>query len=276
MVVFPNAKINVGLNVVEKRIDGFHNIETIFYPIPLCDILEFNKASDGIFVFENTGLKIDGETEKNLVVKAFRLVQKDFMLPEIKIHLHKIIPFGAGLGGGSSDASFMLKSLNDYFELRLTNQQLKNYAEMLGSDCPFFIDNVPSFATGKGECLTKIENFLNQKYLILVHPAIHVNTAMAYSGVKPNKTVNSLDELIHRPIVEWRNSITNDFEASVFQRFPEIENIKNRLYGAGAIYVSMTGSGSAVFGIFENEIRSSLTYNFSDKQSYFIWQGKLD
>lgn len=260
MIVFPNAKINIGLNITEKRSDGFHNIETVFYPIGLSDILEIN-ISDKI-KFENTGLTVENKKlENNLCYNAYESLKKDFSFDSIEIHLHKIIPFGAGLGGGSADASFTLKALDSLFELRLNNKTLLNYAEKIGSDCPFFVLNKPAFASGKGNELTAIDLNLKGNFLGLVHPGIHVNTTKAYSKIKPNKQSESLSELIFQPINKWKELIKNDFEDSVFKEYPEIENIKNKLYDLGALYASMSGSGSAVYGIFKNEIDLRAQFN---------------
>jgi 4-diphosphocytidyl-2-C-methyl-D-erythritol kinase len=264
MISFPNAKINLGLNIIEKRKDGFHNIETVFYPINICDVLEFIPNEN--LLFENSGLKIDGNSDNNLVVKSFKLLQTDFSIPNIKIQLHKIIPFGAGLGGGSADAAFMIKSLNEFFRLQLSNSDLKNYASKLGSDCSFFIDNVPSFATQKGEVLTPSNLYLNEYFFVIVKPEVHVPTAIAYSNIKPKLAKIPLSEAIKQPIETWKNTILNDFEKSIFKEFPEIENIKKTLYKKGAIYASMSGSGSSVFGIFKNKIELSKEFS-----NHYVW-----
>ncbi len=268
MVVFPNAKINIGLNIINKRPDGFHNIETIFYPIGLSDALEFIESPTLDLTI--TGQLIEGNIENNLVVKTFRLLQKDYKLPEIKIHLHKAIPSGAGLGGGSSDAAFMLCELNKHFQLGLSIEQLKEYAAKLGSDCAFFVDNTPSFAHGRGELLEKIDVNIRKKHILLVKPNVHVSTAEAYRGVKPSLPVHSLKKLISQPLENWKHSIVNDFEKSIFPNHPVIEKIKVQLYEMGAIYASMSGSGSSVYGIFNENIEHSHT--FAD---CFIWKGEI-
>jgi 4-diphosphocytidyl-2-C-methyl-D-erythritol kinase len=269
MLVFPNAKINIGLNVTEKRPDGFHNIETIFYPIRLSDILEIN-TSDTI-KFANTGLVVEPKNfESNLCYKAYQLLQHDFDLAPVNIHLHKITPFGAGLGGGSSDASFSLKALNTLFKLDLSNQELIRYAGKIGSDCPFFIVNKPVYAEGKGEILNEIDLNLKGYYLVIIHPEVHVNTAHAYSRIKPAKPEFSIKELIKQPLNEWKQLIKNDFEKSVFQEHPELKDIKEKLYDLGALYASMSGSGSAIYGIFDH--RPDLQHHF-DK--YFVWTETL-
>jgi 4-diphosphocytidyl-2-C-methyl-D-erythritol kinase len=263
MIVFPNAKINIGLNITEKRTDGFHNIETIFYPIGLSDILEINISNE--LRFENTGLTVENKKlETNLCFKAYEVLNNNFNLNPVEIHLHKIIPFGAGLGGGSADASFTLKALNSLMDLNLNNEALFGFAEKIGSDCPFFILNKPAFAAEKGNKLIPIELSFKGYFMVLVHPGIHVNTAKAYSKIEPTKPLESLSKLIFQPIENWKGLIKNDFEESVFEEYPEIENIKNQLYNSGAIYASMSGSGSSVYGIFKNEIdlKSEFKNNF--------------
>lgn len=270
MIVFPNAKINIGLNIVEKRADGFHNIETVFYPIKLSDILEIN-ISDTDFEFTNTGLIIEkGVAKNNLCFRAYNLLNQNHSIKPVRIHLHKIIPSGAGLGGGSSDASFTLNAINTLQKVNLDYEELINYAGKLGSDCPFFIKNRQVYATGTGNIFEETELNLSSTYLVIVHPKIHVNTAKAYTSCTPKKPDKSLKELIKTPIETWKNSIHNDFEESVFSLFPEIKRIKQELYNSGAIYASMSGSGSAVFGIFKNDI--DLNNQF---KNYFIWKEKL-
>ncbi|HBF89296.1 MAG TPA: 4-(cytidine 5'-diphospho)-2-C-methyl-D-erythritol kinase [Bacteroidales bacterium] len=268
MICFPNAKINIGLNIVEKRSDGFHNLETIFYPISLSDVLEFLPSNKPI-QFINSGLYIDGNINNNLCVKAFNLLKKDYNIPEIDIHLHKIIPFGAGLGGGSSDAAFMLSSLNTFFELNLTKYELKNYASMLGSDCAFFIENEPCIAFEKGDKLEKIDLDLSNYIFAIVKPNIYVSTVEAYTNINPTRPQKSLKDLIKQDIKSWKFSIKNDFEENIFLLYPEIKAIKEKLYQLGAIYSSMSGSGSAVFGIFNK--KENLEKYFPDS---FIWQSK--
>ena len=258
MLVYPNAKINIGLNVVEKRADNYHNIETVFYPIGLCDALEV-AVSDSCtdYSFSSSGLLIDGDPEDNLIVKAFRLLRSQFQFPPIDISLCKQIPFGAGLGGGSSDASFMLKVLNEMFELKLTTNKLEKIAAQLGADCPVFIKNKPVFATGIGNVFSPVKISLKGYYLLLIKPDIFVSTPDAYSLVVPKQPEFSLLELIKQPIGDWKNNIVNDFEESVFAKYPAIGDVKNQLYQMGALYASMSGSGSSVFGIFESEPTSN-------------------
>ncbi|HEY3370195.1 MAG TPA: 4-(cytidine 5'-diphospho)-2-C-methyl-D-erythritol kinase [Prolixibacteraceae bacterium] len=249
MIVFPNAKINIGLNITSKRADGFHNLETIFFPVAWCDALEF-VVGDEVH-FSSSGIQISGEAESNLVMKAYRLLQKDFSLPPLKIHLHKQIPFGAGLGGGSADGAFMLLMLNKHFGLTLSGEQLERYAAILGSDCAFFIRNYPVFASGRGEMMEPVRLVLNGWFILLVKPPIEVSTAKAFQWVVPAKPANSLKTLIQLPVQEWKDQVINQFESSVFQQYPEIGALKERLYDLGAAYASMSGSGSCVFGLFQ-------------------------
>jgi len=269
MIAFPNAKINIGLNIVEKRPDGFHDIETIFYPIGLSDVLEINKSE--MISFQNSGLIVENRQFKsNLCFKAYELLKTDFQLAPVSMHLHKIIPFGAGIGGGSSDATFTLKLLNSLYKLNLDKDQLRKYAEKIGSDCSFFLINKPAFATGKGNNLHEISLNLNGYFLVLIHPQIHVSTAQAYANAVPQKPKTSLKELIAEPIKNWKDLIINDFEESVFKTHSELKYIKEELYKQGAIYASMSGSGSAIYGIFEKEI--NVKSKFKD---YFIWTEQL-
>lgn len=249
MIGFPNAKINIGLCVTEKRADGFHNLETIFLPVGWCDALEFVVADP--VAFSASGISISGNAESNLVMKAYRLLQKDFHLPALKIHLHKEIPFGAGLGGGSSDGAFMLMMLNKEFGLNLSQAVLESYAARLGSDCPFFIRNTPVFASGRGELMEPVTLSLNNWFILIVKPPVEVPTANAFQWIVPAKPEQSLKTLIELPVEQWRNTILNQFEASVFQFFPEVKQIKDQMYELGAAYASMSGSGSCVFGLFE-------------------------
>ncbi|MCF6183260.1 MAG: 4-(cytidine 5'-diphospho)-2-C-methyl-D-erythritol kinase [Bacteroidales bacterium] len=269
MLVFPNAKINIGLNITEKRPDGFHNLESVFYPINLSDILEF-VTSEKKINFTNSGLQIGVSDNDNLVLKAYYLLKKDFKLPELNIHLHKIIPFGAGLGGGSSDAAFMLKALNQYFELNISEYKLQFYAQKLGSDCPFFITNKPVFAEGTGNIFTNIDLDLSSYYILLVKPNIHISTKDAFSEIKPKKPKISLKEIIKLPVKQWRELIKNNFEEPVFKMHPEIKNIKETLYNRGAVYAQMSGTGSTVYGIFEKKPE-----NFKEFENYFTFQDKL-
>ena len=252
MLTFPNAKINLGLNITEKRPDGYHNLETIFYPVPIEDALEINilNEGNGKFRLHQAGLEIEGEAESNLVVKAYKLLDDRFNLPPVDIHLYKHIPSGAGLGGGSSDAAFMLKLLNKRFELGLTTEKLEEYAAALGADCAFFINNMPTYAEGIGNLFSPITLSLKDYQILLVKPDIFVSTREAFSLIKPHKPEYSLKETIALPVSEWKERLVNDFEASVFPQYPAIGEIKDELYQKGAIYAAMSGSGSSVFGLF--------------------------
>jgi 4-diphosphocytidyl-2-C-methyl-D-erythritol kinase len=267
MICFPNAKINIGLNVVEKRPDGFHNIETVFCPVELCDILEFIEAEE--FTFSNSGLPV-GNNDQNLVVKAYHLLKEKFSLPPLSVYLHKVIPMGAGLGGGSSDAAFMINNLNKFFSLNLTEDEQEETARKLGSDCAFFIRNKPVFAYEKGDKFKEFDFFLPLYHILIVYPGIHVSTPDAYSAVKPAKPENKLIDLIEQPVHQWKEVIKNDFEISVFKKYPAIKEIKEELYNKGAVYASMSGSGSAVYGLFE-----SVPEQWSDSGKYFSWTGRI-
>ena len=263
MVVFPNAKINLGLYITEKRKDGYHNLETIFYPAPVSDILEFIPSEE--FNFQSSGLTIDANPTSNLCVKAYDILKNRFPeLPSIQMHLHKIIPMGAGLGGGSADGSFVLTHLNNYFNLRLSQNELLTFALQLGSDCPFFIINTPCFAQGRGEVLTPVDLSLKGYWLVMIHPGIHVSTAKAFAGIVPKPAPINLKEKILSPIESWKDWLFNDFETTIFKLHPEIADIKDSLYQSGAVYASMSGSGSAVYGIFreKKEIRFPEQYVF--------------
>ena len=252
MIAFPNCKINLGLNIIRRRIDNYHDIETVFYPLNFTDVLEIIPSQLNKIEFTVTGLPLSN-SEDNLCVKAYNLLKKDFpALPFIKMHLHKAIPTGAGLGGGSSDAAFTLKLLNDKFTLNLTSAQLQDYASQLGSDCPFFIVNKPCFASGRGEYLLPININLSPFKIILVNPSIHIDTSHAFSGIMPKLPIKSVKEIILQPITTWKQELINDFEIPVFENYPEIKKIKETLYEQGALYASLTGSGSTVYGLFNN------------------------
>jgi len=249
MLIFPNAKINIGLNIINRRPDGYHNLETIFYPVMIKDALEIVVADK--LSFESSGLEIPGRIEDNLCIKAYHLVTKDFDLPPVKIHLHKHIPIGAGLGGGSADAAFFIRLLDQKFNLGMPTGQMLGYARKLGADCAFFIQNKPAFAFDKGDEFEPVKRDLSNYQIVVVMPPVHVSTSEAYSGVKPAPVEQSLMELIYKPVTEWKNFIKNDFETSVFKNHPIIRGVKAALYEAGAIYASMSGSGASVFGIFD-------------------------
>lgn len=253
MIAFPFCKINLGLSVLSKRADGFHAIETCFYPVPWTDILEIIPSDE--FLFTTSGIPIDSDGSNNLCVRTYYLLQREFNLGPVKIHLHKIIPMGAGLGGGSADAAFTLKLLSQLFELKLTIDQLKYYASQLGSDCSFFLENKPQVGEGKGAELSDVVIDLKNKFLVIVKPDIHVSTQEAYAGVNPKSPTIRVREVVETyPLSKWRDHLINDFEESVFEKYPAIKRIKEALYKEGAMYSSMSGSGSSVFGIFEKPV----------------------
>jgi len=252
MIVFPNAKINLGLHIIDKRADGFHNIETCFYPTGWKEVLEIIPADS--LAFTSSGLSIPSNSAENLCLQAYKLIKSDFDIPPIKIHLHKIIPIGAGLGGGSSDAAFTLKLLNDKFKLAIAEEKLVEYASKLGSDCAFFINNRPAFATAKGEKQESVSlPYFLRHYLVVIFPNIHISTAVAYQNVDKRGKSAGLKEKLTMPIVEWKDHIDNDFEKTVFSFHPAIAQIKAQLYKENALYAAMSGSGSAVFGLFKHE-----------------------
>jgi len=272
MIVFPNAKINLGLNVVERRPDGYHNIETVFYPIGLSDVLEVEPSETcSDYSFSSSGIQLGGDPEDNLIVKAYHLLRSGYEFPAVDISLVKQIPFGAGLGGGSSDAAFMLKALNELFELKITPRRMEKLAAMLGADCPVFVKNKPVFATGIGDVFSPLKVSLKGYFLLLVKPDVHVSTPDAYSLVVPEKPEVSLSELIQRPIAEWKRCIKNDFEKSVFAKHPVVGELKDKLYDLGAVYASMSGSGSSVYGIFESVLPESNIFD-----GCFVTGGVLD
>lgn len=259
MITFPNAKINLGLNITEKRPDGYHNLETIFYPINLQDALEVTRKENATeeYSLHVSGTAIEGTPEDNLVIKAYRLLKKDYpQISPIDIHMYKHIPTGAGLGGGSSDAAHMIKLLNEKFSLGLETEQMEAYASQLGADCAFFVRNQPVFATGIGNQFESIDLSLKGYHLVLVKPDISVSTREAYSEIKPQHPAVSLKEIIKQPVESWKDSMTNDFEKNVFRNHPEIAAIKDKLYDLGAVYASMSGSGSSVYGIFKEPIEN--------------------
>lgn len=256
MITFPHAKINIGLQVTERRPDGYHNLDTVFYPIPLHDALEIIVAEGADYDcrIHLSGVNIEGDPDSNLVVRAYRLLAQDYPLPPVDIYLHKHIPTGAGLGGGSADASFMLRLLNEAFSLGVSTEQLEVYAAQLGADCPFFITGTPVYATGIGNEFHPITLDLSGMYIVVVKPDVFVSTKEAYSMVQPEKPAITLDKKIARPISEWRDTISNDFEKGIFALHPELETIKSKLYELGATYAAMSGSGAALFGLFTSEV----------------------
>lgn len=258
MVVFPNCKINLGLNIIRKRADNYHDLETVFYPLSITDALEVitseKQDEENVIQFNSTGLQIDGTTENNLCIKAYHILKKDYPnLPSIKMHLHKAIPMGAGLGGGSADGAFTLKLLNNKFNLGLSKEQLINYSLRLGSDCPFFIMNKPCFATSRGEILEEIKIDLSDYKFVIVNPGIHINTGWAFSKIKPAQPQQSIKEIIQLPVEQWKDLLENDFEEAVVSNYPDLKMMKDNLYNAGAVYASMSGSGSTFYGIFRKE-----------------------
>lgn len=269
MITFPNCKINPGLHVLRKREDGFHDLEMVFYPIALQDALEVvhHPAPSTDVEFSASGLKVDADLADNICIKAYRLLKKDFPeLPPVKMHLHKAIPVGAGLGGGSADGAFALMLLNKKFNMGIAEEQLMAYALQLGSDCPFFIKNTPCHATGRGEKLENIPLDLSAYKIVLVNPGIHVSTGWAFAQIKPFANRPSIKEIIQLPVSEWRGKLINDFEELVATHYSEIGNIKQTLYQQGAVYASMTGSGSTVYGIFSKDTEPV----FSFPAHYFV------
>lgn len=270
MLTFPNAKINLGLNVLGKRPDGYHNIQSCFYPVKWCDALEIIESDE--LSFHPSGLSIPGDSSDNLCVKAFDLLNKDFDIPPVAIYLHKVIPMGAGLGGGSADGSFMLKMLNEKFQLSLTDERLRNYASLLGSDCPFFISNQPVLVSETGTAMSSIDLSLDGLFITLVNPRIHISTKEAYQLVNYSDPVKDIKSILKREKLNtWKTYLMNDFELAYQERYPVISEIKNELYGSGALYAAMTGSGSTVFGIFEEEAGQL----FED-QDFDVFTTKLD
>jgi 4-diphosphocytidyl-2-C-methyl-D-erythritol kinase len=263
VIVFPNCKINLGLQILRKRPDGYHDLQTVFYPLPIQDALEIvhaetDSAKTSITV---TGLEVDAEPQDNICLKAYYLLKNDFPdLPQVKIHLHKIIPIGAGTGGGSADGAFTLMLLNKKFNLKLDENRLISYAKQLGSDCPFFIRNKPSYATGRGEIMEDIQVDLSGFGIILINPGIHVSTKDAFASIVPNDKRISIKDIVLSPVPTWKGQLQNDFENSVFDTYNEIKAIKENLYQQGAIYASMTGSGSSVFGIFEKNSQPAFDF----------------
>lgn len=276
MICFPNAKINLGLNIVEKRADGFHNIETVFYPVNWCDALELieNKdfqQGDEKINLSLSGIVVKGNAQDNLIAKAYKLMDKVYNLPPVKAHLHKNIPMGAGLGGGSSDAAFFIKLLNNKFLLNLNAAEQLNFAEQLGSDCAFFIENKPVYASEKGDVFSEVKIDLSQYHIVIVYPAIHSNTALAYKGVVPTKPQKNIQSIIAGEIKNWKTELVNDFEKTIFLQHLELQKLKNSFYAKRALYASMSGSGSAVYGVFEKEVDIK---GFGLPNNYLIWQSK--
>ncbi|RAK02060.1 4-diphosphocytidyl-2-C-methyl-D-erythritol kinase [Larkinella arboricola] len=268
MVFFPNAKINIGLQITAKRPDGFHNLESCFYPVPLNDLLEIIPASYTSFTLG--GMAIPGDISTNLCVRAYERLKQDFGLPPVRIHLHKLIPIGAGLGGGSADAAFTLRLLNEQFMLGLSVEQLENYARELGSDCAFFIQNRPMYCFEKGDQFAEIEVSLNGYTLVLIYPNLAISTAEAYAGVRPHQPAASLRALLQAPLETWKGTILNDFEKSLFSKYPILGSLKQELYDLGALYASMSGSGSTIYGIFAQPVELPAHFD-----TYQVWQKTL-
>jgi len=249
MIVYPNTKINIGLNVLENRADGYHELSSVFYPVKdLCDILEIFPSTK--FFFSSSGIEIPGEG--NICIKAFEMLKQDFGISNVKIHLHKQIPIGAGLGGGSADGAFMLKAMNTLFDLKLSTAQLEKYALQLGADCPFFIENTPKYVQGIGEKMIGIGLELSNYEIKFIFPELHISTAEAYADITPRIPETNLLDLINQPIENWRGKVKNDFEVAAFTKDPQLQEMKNQLYADGAIYASMSGSGSVLYGVFNS------------------------
>lgn len=272
MICFPTCKINLGLRITQKRADGFHALETVFFPISIKDALEIiieQDANAAPITFTSSGLAIHGNPSDNLCFKAYELFKKDYpTIPNIKMHLHKQIPMGAGLGGGSSDGAFTLIALNQLFDLQIPEDKLMQYALTLGSDCPFFILNSPGYATGRGEILKTIHVNLDGYTIVIVNPDIAISTKLAFSLITPKVPDTNLEAIICEPVSTWKDNLINDFEEPIFNSFPELANIKETLYQKGAVYASMTGTGSTVYGIFPTSIIDTLGFDFP--AHYFV------
>jgi len=272
MIQFPHCKINLGLSILEKRKDGFHNLETVFYPVGLKDIIEITPLSNPTqeVTFSSSGIAVPGNDADNLCVKAYQLLKKDHShLPSIQMHLHKAIPMGAGLGGGSSDATAVIKILNKLFTLALSEDALLQYTAQLGSDCPFFLHEQPCHATGRGEILNPISLSLKDYQIVLIHPAISISTAWAFQQIQPAFKEKNILDIIQQPISTWKQDLINDFESPILAAHPILQSIKTELYEKGAIYASMSGSGSSFFGIFEQStIKPSFSFSAQMKVDF--------
>jgi 4-diphosphocytidyl-2-C-methyl-D-erythritol kinase len=266
MVGFSNAKINIGLNILDKRSDGYHNISSVFYPVSWCDIIEVLPAPH--FELNITGLSVPGDLDHNLIARAWKMLK--CRNKAVSVHLHKILPMGAGIGGGSSNGAFALKLINEVLNLGLTTEELQEMASALGSDCPFFIENKPVLCLDRGTRFEPCPLSLNGKYIAMVYPGIHISTAEAYSGVLPHHPALPLEKLLLQPMSTWEGAVKNDFEKHILERYPTLTEVKQLLYQAGAVYASMTGSGSTVYGIFDEP--TALTHLFPN---YTLWEGKL-
>jgi len=253
VILFPNAKINLGLRVLSKRNDGYHNIETLVIETGLCDILEFIEARDGIAELTLSGRQINGQADENLVMKVWKLMHEKYAIPAVKIHLHKIIPQGSGLGGGSSDAAFMLKGLNEYFKLNISVSRLRLLASTIGSDCSFFIDNKPAILEGKGDILTPSPKFIQNYWLYIFYTELFVSTAEAYENIIPVSSRKNLVDILFGRISDWKETLINDFEPGIFTKYPLLAQIKQKVYESGAVYSAMSGSGSSVIGVYKEK-----------------------
>jgi len=270
MLGFPNCKINIGLQITDRRPDGYHNLLSCFYPVGWSDVLEIipDESLTVPVQFTATGIPIPGQS--NLCIEAYEALRADFDLPRVRIHLHKLVPIGAGLGGGSADAALTLKQLNGMFGLGLSLAQLESYARPLGADCAFFVQNRPMYCIQKGDVFEEINLDLSGYQIVLVYPNVAISTAEAYAGIRPQQPEVPLRELLEAPIEQWRDTVSNDFEGSLFPRYPLLAEIKAQLYKLGAVYAAMTGSGSTVFGLFSGERNSNRSFT-----RYTVWQGKL-
>lgn len=273
MILFSPAKINIGLQIIQRRGDGFHNLQSIMIPVGLFDILEIRrgKHKNGTIRFNQSGIQLGSPDEINLCVSAWELFSSEAALPPVELHLHKQIPVGAGLGGGSSNATHTLIGLNQLAGLPLSDGKLKEMSAQLGSDCPFFFHNVPMMMEGRGEILNRISLPLDQSFLVLLFPGIHVSTADAYSGVKPVQPEVHLRDLISKPMDKWKGNVVNAFEYSVFKKYPDLDQLKHDLYDAGAIYASLSGSGSSLYGFFSQipELPEKL-------ERHVVWKGRTN
>jgi len=270
MLCFPNAKINLGLHIIGRREDGYHNIESVFYPIPYADGLELIEIDGEQDEFTFFGKEIPGTLESNLVYKALQLLRKDFVIPKLKVILQKEMVMGGGIGGGSADGAFMLKLLNDTFSLGISVDELKAYASQLGSDCPFFIKNKTSYVSGRGELLEDFPTILKGMYFVLLAPDLHISTTEAYAGMVPNASRKSLKDILKQDVLSWQTSLQNDFEGVVFKKFPLLEGYKNELQKQDALYTSLTGTGACLYGLYTNKPA------FPDElRKLIVWEGVL-
>lgn len=279
MIDFPCAKINLGLNITEKRADGYHNLETVFFPIPICDALEIKTMDERFPSNVACDLKVTGNNvccneNDNLIVKAYNMIAADFDIPRVHAHLYKNIPSEAGLGGGSSDAAYMIRLLDQRFRINIGNAEMEKYAARLGADCPFFITAEPSYAEGIGEILSPVnitDNNLEGYSLVVVKPQIAVSTKEAFSSITPRKSLMCCREIVAQPIETWKDALCNDFEESVFGIYPQLNDIKNRIYTLGAAYAQMSGSGSSLFGIFKSDVdEQSIKNEFADCRTFVM------